>query len=229
MNRTHCSIVVLLAGLLAVTPAFAEPLPFPATIGAPYTGRMTVEAFPVDGGPRIHRAGGNAEVRFTSAGADGVLFSTTGALDDGGGLDLSVTVAPDRAGAWRSLPGEGPTEITAAGRVVSETEMDGFRMVMTGQLGPENAQLTLRRIPTGNAGSAPDAGMLIVFLFDVSLPASEPAPDPLKDDQAKPSAGVEGRGKCERIEWRLVNRWTWGGGMSLGREPQCVTRKSTGD
>ncbi|AUM75782.1 hypothetical protein [Paracoccus jeotgali] len=229
MKRTRCLIVVLLAGLLTVTPALGEPIPFPATIGAPYTGRMTVEAFPVDGGDRMHRAWGDAEVRFSAAGDDRVLFSTTAALADGGSLDLSVTVVPDGDGVWRSLSHTGPTEITAAGRVLSLTEMEGFHMVLTGQIGPENGKLTLRRIPTENAGSAPDAEMLTVFLFDVSLPPPGPVSDPEKDDGREPPSAAEGRGACERIEWRLVNRWTWGGGMSLSREPQCVSRKSTGD
>jgi len=228
MRQFHLSIIALLAGVFAFAPVFAETNPFPATIGEPYTGRMTVEAFPVDGGHRMHRAWGDAEVRFSASGEDGILFSTTAALDDGGSLDLSATVAPDGEGVWRSLSEAGPTEITAAGRILSVTEMDGFHMILTGQIGPENGKLTLRRIPTENAGSAPDAEMLTVFLFDVSLPPPEPAPDPEEDDGREPSS-AEGRGDCERIEWRLVNRWNWGGGMSLSREPHCVSRKSAAD
>lgn len=229
MNRADRLSVMLLGGVLTLTPALAEPIPFPATIGESYTGRMTVEAFPVDGGHRMHRAWGAAEVRFSASGEGRILFSTTAALDDGGSLDLSATVSPDSEGVWRSLSEAGPTEITAAGRVLSVTELDGFHMVLTGQIGPEDGKLTLRRIPTENAGAAPDAEMLMVFLFDVRLPAPKPAPVPQRDDGSEPSSAAEGRGECERIEWRLVNRWTWGNGLSLSREPHCVSRKSTGD
>ncbi|RDW14008.1 hypothetical protein [Paracoccus thiocyanatus] len=130
---------------------------------------------------------------------------------------------------WLSLSEAGPTQITAAGRILSVTEMEGFHMVLTGQIGPEDAKLTLRRIPTENAGSAPDAEMLTVFLFDVSLSSPEPAPDPQEGDGRQAPSAAEGGGECERIEWRLVNRWNWGGGLSLNREPHCVSRKSTGD
>ena len=229
MTRTPCLIVALLAGLLIAPPALAEPGDFPAAMDAPYTGRMTIEAFPVDGGRCLHRAGGDAEVRFSASDDDRILFSTTATLDDGGSLDLSVTVAPDGGGVWLSRSEAGPTEITAAGRVLSVTELDGFHMVLTGQIGPENGKLTLRRIPTENAGSAPDAEMLTVFLFDVSLLSPEPAPDPQNDDGREPSSSAKGRGECERIEWRLVNRWNWGGGLSLSREPHCVPKRTTSD
>ncbi len=232
MRQFHLSAVALLAGLFAVAPILAETMSFPAAVGEPYTGRMTVEAFPVDGGHRMHRVRGDAEVRFSASGEDRILFSTTAALDDGGSLDLSVTLAPDQDGAWRSLSETGPTEITAAGRVLSVTELDGFHMILTGQIGPEKGKLTLRRIPTETPGTAPDAEMITVFLFDVSLPSSEPGPEPRQDEtlpRAETSSAAEGGGGCERIEWRLVNRWNWGGGLSLSREPHCVPKRSTDD
>lgn len=227
MRQSHLSVVALLAGLFAFAPALAEADSFPATIGAPYTGRMTVEAFPVDGGHRIHRAHGDAEVRFSASREDRILFSTIAALDDGGSVDLSVTLGPEQGGVWRSRSEAGPTEITAAGRVLSVTELDGFHMIMTGRIGPESGRLILRRFPTENVGTAPDADMMTVFLFDVSLPSPEPAPEPRQDEtspRTETSSATGDGGGCERIEWRLVNRWNWGGGMSMSREPHCVSR-----
>ena len=229
MNRTRCLIAPLLAGVLAAAPALAQPDPFPATIGAPYTGRMTIQAFPVDGGKRLHRGRGDAELRFSAVDQDRILFSTKAALDDGGSLDLSVTLVPEREGVWRGLSDAGPTEVTAAGRVLSVTETDGFYMILTGRIGPEKGDLTLRRIPTEHAGSAPDAGMLTVFRFDISHPAPGPSPHSQKDEKHEPASTPKGRGECERIEWRLVNRPVWGGGMSLSREPRCVPKRPTND
>ena len=232
MRQFHLSVIALLARLVVFAPAFAETIPFPASVGEPYTGRMTIEAFPVDGGHRIHRAHGDAEVRFSTSNEGGILFSTTAALDDGGSVDLSVTLGPQEDGAWRSMSEAGPTEITAEGRILSLTELDGFHMVMIGEIGPEAGKLTLRRFPTENAGTAPDAEMMTVFLFDVSQPSPATASEPRQDETSprdKASSATESSGGCERIEWRLVNRWNWGGGMSLSPEPHCVPKRPGDD
>jgi hypothetical protein len=92
MRQTYALIAVL-TGMLALAPALAEPIPFPATVGEPYTGRMTAEAFPAGGGPRIHRARGKAEVSFAAGAEDRLLVRTMAFLEDGGSLDLGVTLA----------------------------------------------------------------------------------------------------------------------------------------
>ncbi|MRX52212.1 hypothetical protein GI374_17805 [Paracoccus sp. S-4012] len=222
MTGRYRIAAILLAGLLTCAPAAAETASFPAAIGEAYAGRLTIDAFPADGGMRIYRAWGDAEVLFSALDDGQVRFSTTATLDDGGSLDLSTVLAPAADGAWRGLSAAGPTEISASGRVLSITYLDGFHMVLTGEIAGEDGRLTLRRIPTEDTGTAPDADMMTVFLFDVSLPRPEPEPEPEPPLDAPSASTAEGRDGCKRVEWRLVNRWTWGNGLRLDREPHCV-------
>ncbi|WP_147275964.1 hypothetical protein [Pelagibacterium lacus] len=203
--------------LLTAAPLAAQETRFPATLDEAYTGRFTIELFPAEGGGRIHRDWGDAEILFVS-GEDGTVeFITRGEDDEGSGFEVSVTLTGDDDGIWRSLAGDGIARIDAAGRVLSASHSDGFDLFWSGEIGMEKGSLTFRRIPTASA-PAEERDITAIFSIEVQRPRPEPKPEPDAETEAS-----GGDGGCERIEWRLVNRWDpWGGGLSLEREPFCV-------
>ncbi len=203
--------------MLGAGPLHAEEPPFPATFDEAYTGQLVIDLFPVDGGSRLRRDRGEAELSFARQPDGTVKFSAKGNADDSGGFEMSVVLTVAEDGIWRSLSPEGMVQLDGNGRFLSISYIDGFELIWTGEIGMEEGSLTFRRIPTA---AAPDAEREVAatFSLDVERPRTGPQPDTVGDEAAE----AAGDGGCARIEWRLVNRWTWGGGLSLDREPHCV-------
>ncbi|MHA6732112.1 hypothetical protein [Devosia sp. A369] len=216
----HIGAVLFASAFATATPLMAQDTPFPAMIDEIYSGSLTVEVFPADGGRRLHRDTGTAEVRFSQHGDGQIAFSTTGMIEDSGGFELGAQLQSGPDGAWREFSDAG-TGINAAGRFLSISVADGFEMILTGQISPREGRFTLRRLPT-EAATAADGAFTVVFSLDVEIPEPETEVAPAAE-AGSAEAATEQDGGCERVEWRLVNRWNpFGGSMRLDREPYCA-------
>lgn len=218
MGRTmRLGAMLVTAIMLVAGPLRAAEPPFPASFDEAYRGPLVIDLFPVEGGSRLRRDRGEAELSFARQPDGTVKFTAKGNADDSGGFEMSIVLTAAEGGMWRSLSPEGMVQLDGNGRFLSISHIDGFELIWSGEIGMEEGSLTFRRIPTA---AAPDGegDVAATFSLDVERPRPEPEPDSAEDEAAE----AAGDGDCARIEWRLVNRWTWGGGLSLDREPHCV-------
>ncbi|WP_332714200.1 hypothetical protein [Pelagibacterium mangrovi] len=220
----RASVILAAATIPWAAPLVAQETSFPATLDEAYTGSLSVDLFPVDGGSSIFRDWGSAEVIFSRLADGTVQFTTTGEIDEENGFEVSVILTEQADGIWRSLSPEGMVQLDPEGKLLSISLDGGFELIWTGQFDAQGGALTFRRFPT-DAAPAEERDFTAIFSLDVERPRPVPQPEPEQKPQpgSEDEAASDGNGDCERIEWRLVNRWNpWGGGLSLEREPFCV-------
>ncbi|MHA6690897.1 hypothetical protein [Devosia sp. A449] len=216
----YIGAVLLVTTLVGVPSPEAQDTPFPATLDETYSGSLTVEVFPAQGGERVHRDTGTVEMRFSQADDGQIAFSTSGMIEGSGGFDLGATLQPGPDGAWREFSTEGMTQIDAAGHFLAIDVANGFETTLTGEISEQDGSFTLRRFPSEAGATSDDAAFSLIFSMEVAV--ASPEPDTVPNAGAAEAATGEDNG-CKRVEWRLVNRWNpFGGAMRLDREPYCA-------